>query len=219
MSPVDFIILVAYLLSVSIVLYRAYDSLEDRVRIRFDKQSFNAQIQEKELENILNIKFPFSDGDRYLYKDVPKDLTVTIENKAADFPLKVDWEQSFFVGSDGRSRRAIRLLPDKRIDLFKPQSMSIIAPLGALKEKLTAEDNLKRQEDGSLEPNAPIVNVAAAARGDFLAMKAAIKFSLWLTLWVTNRESVNWGDRPYSVRCDFLIEKTPWQEYLPFYPK
>jgi hypothetical protein len=219
MSAVDFIIFVVYLLVVSIVLYQAYNSLEDRVRIRFDGQTFQKQLQEKQLEGILSVGFGFREGDRYLFDEMPKDMSISIVNKLDSFPIKVDWDRCSLSDVTGRSRRVVRLTTGRPVDLSEPQLPSFVAPLGTLQERVTAEELVTQGEDGRLIPKAPIININKAATASFMAGKSAIRFALWLTVGIPEVHQNETIERLHSLPCYFLIEKTPWQEYLPFYGK
>lgn len=219
MSAVDFIIFVVYLLVVSIVLYQAYDSLEDRVRIRFDNQTFQEQLKAKSLDGVVGVRFGFKDSDRYLFNQIPTDVVVSIENKMNTFPIKVDWDRSSLSDFNGRSRRVVHLTSGRKIDLSEEQLPSFVAPLGTLQERITAEELLTQDDGGNLKPAKPVVNLGKAASGAFMAGKAPVTFTLWLTLGIPELHNNETRERIYSLPCPFLIEKTPWQEYLPFYGK
>lgn len=219
MSSVDFIIFVVYLLVVSRVLYQAYDSLEDRVRIRFDKAALQDQLKANSLENSLAIGFGLRDSDRYLFNEIPTSLAISIENKTGTYPIKVDWDRSSLNDFNGRSRRVIHLTSMYPIDLATEQLPTFIAPRGVLQSRITAEELLTRDDGGNVKATAPIINIGRAASGSFMAGKAPVTFTLWLTLGIPELHNNQTYERLYSLPCTFQIEKTPWQEYLPFYGK
>ena len=199
------------------------------------------KLADSELKDKINVKFKFD--KRYVFnlddaaKDKqPKDLTITIENKSKNSSIFVDWESCSLTDQEGRSRRVIRLTPDKRLeDLSQRQVPSVVAPGRNLKEKITAEDLLKlNAESNTLEPSSPIININGLKKAsenkrtpkfikemyaNFINRKAPLKFSLYLSIQFSQIKTGVRDERWHVIRCDFEVEKRPWTDYLPYQKK
>ncbi len=230
----DLIIVVVYFLAIGIVISQAIESLEDRITLLFDKSAFEEILKQRELDEVFAVNFGLKPEDRYGFDGIPSKLGITVENKSADFSIKVDWDRSAWIDFENRSRRAIRLPPDKRIDLASAQVSSTIAPKASLKENITAEDLLKLQEDGSITAEGTLYDLPKLKKnaeskkpppgqkelfGKFAGMQEPLTFTLWLEVRVPIAESLERRDRSYTLPCKFMIAKMPWQDYLPFNPK
>jgi hypothetical protein len=163
MDRPDFIILVAFLISILYVVSRAINDLDNQTKYEFDKKGLTAQLEERmfgetPLSKLLDITFRFPPYMRYKFSDdpkgpntQPKELSMIINNKASDVALYVDWDQSSIVTDyNDSSRRAIRLeggqvyasmLP------LPPQAPTAIAPNTSYTTSITAEGILKPDEE------------------------------------------------------------------------
>lgn len=229
----DSVIVAVYLISVMYVGYQALNSLDDQTAIGLDKKPFESQLEaaklsDTPLKELIDVKFKFE--DRYKFPDQPKELQVTIDNKSSNQSIYVDWDQSSLTDYEGRSRRVIRMTPDKRLNLSQPQTPYVIAPGRSLKEKLTAEDLLEPKENNTLEAKAPIVDLDQLKKAadnkktskkikdmyaDFMAGKKPVKFSLRLSLTFIDSHTKMQRRHHYMLDCDFLVEKRPWTDYIP----
>jgi hypothetical protein len=233
MTELDLLILTIYVITVTYVLYQMIESLEAKTTIAYEKAEVDRQIEERGLKAVLDVKFKFD--DRYSF-DKPDRLAITVENKSEHSAIYVDWDRSTLSDIGKRSRRVIRLTPDRRLDdLFQPQMSSPITPGSSLSETLTTEDVLKREGVGDrLEPGEPLINItklgdsvkaSKASDADkklyneFMAGQAPLRFSLQLALRIRDLQRELGDDRFYSLTCPFAINKVPWQDALPFNPK
>lgn len=238
----DVIIVAIYLICVVYVLYQAFNSLDDQTKIAVEKivvekGSFDGQEEEKKLadtplKDVLDIKIPF--GDRYKFTEQPRLLVVVLINKSASFAICADWDSSSLTNYDGRSRRVIRMTPDRKIDLSQRQVSSMIAPGRSLTEALTAEDLLVSTADSTLAPRDALISIDALKKAsenpktpkvlkdmyaNFMSRKAPLRFSLRLILQFSEVKAGVRTEAWYPIRCDFTVEKRPWTDYLPFNPK
>jgi hypothetical protein len=233
MTERDLFILTVYVIVVTYTLYKMIDSLEDQTTIKFDKDDLDRQLEEQGLKGSIDVKFKFE--DRYSF-DQPKTLSITVDNKFEQSVTYIDWDRSSLSDYTGRSRRVVRLTPDKRIDtLFQPQMSSTIAPGSALSETITAEELLKFVGDsGTLEASAPLVNIDQLQKNakspkatdaqkklnaDFMAGKAPLPFTLQLALRISNTLGDTGTHNFHVLACRFNLHKVPWQDALPFNPK
>lgn len=163
----DLIILVVYIICMTYIIAQAISSLDNQTKFVADTSFFETQLEgkqlgDKTLKDLVSIGFKFD--PRYKYKDQPKTLNMTIENKSSDYYIYVDWDSSSITTYDPKvSRRVIRVAPDRRIDdLALPQVFSAIPPQLKLPVSITAEDVFKPSGDGdTLELKTPIINLDA----------------------------------------------------------
>jgi hypothetical protein len=230
MTELDLLILTVYIITVVYVLYQAINTLDDQTTFHFERSALDQVLQAKELKDLINLNFKFE--DRYKFEEQPTKLSMSVENKSVDKSFEVNWDHSSLTDHEGRSRRVIRLTPDKRFNLSEHQVLSIVPPGKTLKEDFTAEDILKMNIDGSLETASPIINLAGIEKGaqksdklkklyvNFMEGKGDISFSLRLVVRMIDLSDEGRGDRPYYILpCTFLIKKVPWSDALPFNPK
>jgi hypothetical protein len=207
MTNLDLLILTVYVIIVIYTLYQMIESLEAKTTIDFDRAAFERQLDEREIGNLVDISFALA--SRYDYTQ-PRTLSLSLKNKSNHAAIYVDWDRSTITDHTGRSRRVIRLTPDRRLeDLFQPQMHSTVTPGSSLSETVTAEDLLKPTSAGTLEPVKPLVN----------AEKAPLRFALFIAMRITNLETDLGSDRFYTIACPFVMTKVPWQDALPFNPR
>ncbi|MBD1867660.1 hypothetical protein H6F95_10195 [Cyanobacteria bacterium FACHB-471] len=229
MTELDLLILTVYIISVVYVLYQAINTLDDQTTFHFDRTTLDQTLDEKELRDLINLNFRFD--DRYKFEEQPKKLSMSLENKSTDQSFEVNWDHSSLTDHEGRSRRVIRLTPDKRFNLSEQQVPSVVPPGKTLKEEFTAEDILKMNIDGSLETASPIIDLFGIEKAgkksdkmkklyaDFMERKADITFSLRLVVKMIDLSGEGRSDRSYVLPATFLIKKVPWSDALPFNPK
>lgn len=216
----DLIILVVYIICMTYIIAQAIFSLDNQTQFKADAKFFETQLEgkqlgDKNLKDLLSIGFKFE--PRYKYKDQPKTLSMTIENKSQDYYIYVDWDSSSITTYDSKvSRRVIRVAPDKRIDdLALPQVFSAIPPQLKLPVSITAEDVLKPTADGNtLELKTHLINLDAlsgAAKNiktpqyikdinfDFKERRKPIEFYLRLMLRMTDVLHEDGSDRLQQV--------------------
>lgn len=207
MTELDLLILTIYVITVIYVLYQMIDSLEAKTTISFDRATVQAQLEEREIGSLVDIKFSLA--SRYDYTQ-PKTLSVTIQNKSKQAAIYVDWDRCAFTDNRGQARRVIRITPDRRLeDLFQPQMSSTVTPGSSLSATVTAEDLLKPGANDTLEPKSPLVD----------PKKAPLNFAMYIALRISNLEVETGSDRFYTIACPFRMAPVPWHDALPFNPK
>lgn len=232
MTQLDLLILTIYVITVVYVLYQMIESLETKTVIKFDKATVDRQLEERDIQDLVDIKFKFE--DRYDFKN-PKTLAVTVQNKSDHSSIYVDWDLCTLSDYGGRSRRVVRITPNKRTeDLFQPQMSSTVTPGTSLSETITAEDLLKQNADGALEPSTPLVDIEKLEKsaqspkatdaqkkmyGEFMEGLAPIPFTLQLALRIRSLTSDTGADFFHTIACPFAMSLLPWHDALPFNPK
>ncbi len=226
----NFLVLTLYMIGVFYTFNRMIDSIADQIKIEFDPEKTVAeQLKEKNLEDQIEISF----GMKAMYSlDELKDLSLSLKNKSEELVVYVDWDNSSIFGIDGRSRRLIRKSPGMIRDLAVSQTPSPVVPGKALKETVTAEDVLKREENGTYTSDTPLANIPGLKNGpkpakkqysDFMNEKITLNFSVDLVLRISEAAyGVAYGKNipPVCiVNCPFTIKKLPWTYALPWNKK
>ena len=224
MASFDLFLLTVYFLCVTSVLVRVIDSFNDEFFIIVDKDELTKQLESVKLADRVDISFGFK--GRYEFHTL-KEFGVNVKNKSNDQPLYVDWNASSLTGLDGKARKVTRLIPGNSLDLSQSQALSPIAANNTLKEKIVAEDMLKRKgDDGPLEIENTLLDLTKPKKpGDalnqylaFMSLQGKLKFSLNLMLRVVNDGTPSTG-YGIPIRCDFSLQKLRWQAGLPWNPK
>ena len=224
MASFDLLLLTIYFLCVTSVLVRVIDSFNDEFFIIVDKDELKKQLEGVKLADRVDISFGFN--GRYEFHTL-KEFGVNVKNKSNDHPLYVDWNASSLTDLDGKARRVTRLIPGNSIDLFQQQALSPVAANNTLKEKIVAEDMLKRKgDDGPLEIDKTLLDLSKPKKpGDaltrylaFMSLQGQLKFSLNLMLRVVNDGTPSTG-YGIPIRCDFSLQKLHWHAGLPWNPK
>ena len=203
----DLLILVSYFISVTYIFYRAIKSIDKQLNIKLNKDFLRTQLETQDLADLITIKFKLKDQYQ---TDKVQDLLINIENQSTTASIAVDWDQSCLTDFEGRSRRVIRLMPGMTLDLFQPQVLSVIAPQQTLKERLTAEDILKRNSSGVLEIASPLFAPNKLQK----ASEKNDHFYLKLILKVSAPPDSTYNGRTYAISCQFTVIKLPWTDAL-----
>lgn len=136
----NLLILTLYVIGITYTFNQMVDSIDDQIKLEFNKAKVDEQLKEQELKDAIGVSFSLK--PMYSIKD-PKDLSINIENKSEDIIVYVDWDNCTFMEFDGVSRRVMRETPvDKPAiirDLAVPQVTSAIVPKTTLKEKISSE--------------------------------------------------------------------------------
>ncbi|MDD1422811.1 hypothetical protein MEO40_27675 [Dolichospermum sp. ST_sed1] len=229
----NLIILMIYILTVYWTINRMIESIDDIVKVDFQKGSVDDQLKEQNLQDTVGISFKTNTYGLDKVEDDLKELSMSIENKSESIAIYVDWDNSsFVVEHTQQSRRVIRKSPDLTRDLAIPQVPTIIAPKKTISENVTAEDVFQRDKDsGIYKPASPLINVAAIKKNDkqkklykdFIDGKKDLEFSLQLVLRISEmRVGIAPGINvpPVSIiNCPFTIKKLPWTYALPWNKK
>ena len=226
----NLIILMIYILTVYWTFNRMIESIDDIVKVDFQKDAVDNQLKEQNLQETVGISFKTGTYGLDKVQNDLKELSMSIENKSDSIAIYVDWDNSSFVVEHSKqSRRVIRKSPDLTRDLAIPQVPTIIAPKKTISENVTAEDVFQRdKESGVYKPASPLINVAGVKGNkklykDFLDGKKNLEFSLQLVLRISEmRVGIAPGINvpPVSiVNCPFTIKKLPWTYALPWNKK
>ena len=226
----NLIILMIYMLTVYWTFNRMIESIDDIVKVDFQKDAVDNQLKEQNLQETVGISFKTGTYGLDKVQDDLKELSMNIENKSDSIAIYVDWDNSSFVVEHSKqSRRVIRKSPDLTRDLAIPQVPTIIAPKKTISENVTAEDVFQRdKESGVYKPASPLINVAGVKGNkklykDFIDGKKNLEFSLQLVLRISEmRVGIAPGINvpPVSIiNCPFTIKKLPWTYALPWNKK
>ena len=226
----NLIILMIYILTVYWTFNRMIESIDDIVKVDFQKGAVDNQLKEQNLQDTVGISFKTGTYGLDKVQNDLKELSMSIENKSDSIAVYIDWDNSSFVVEHSKqSRRVIRKSPDLTRDLAIFQVPTIIAPKKTISENVTAEDVFQRdKESGVYKPASPLINVAGVKGNkklykDFLDGKKNLEFSLQLVLRISEmRVGIAPGINvpPVSiVNCPFTIKKLPWTYALPWNKK
>jgi hypothetical protein len=229
----NLIILMIYILTVYWTFNRMIESIDDIVKVDFQKDAVDNQLKEQNLQETVGISFKTGTYGLDKVQDDLKELSMSIENKSDSIAVYIDWDNSSFVVEHSKqSRRVIRKSPDLTRDLAIPQVPTIIAPKKTISENVTAEDVFQRdKESGVYKPASPLINIAAIKKDDkkkklykdFIDGKKDLEFSLQLVLRISEiRAGIAPGINvpPVSIiNCPFTIKKIPWTYALPWNKK
>ena len=226
----NLIILMIYILTIYWTFNRMIESIDDIVKVDFQKGAVDDQLKEQNLQDTVGISFKTGTYGLDKVQNDLKELSMSIENKSDSIAIYVDWDNSSFVVEHSKqSRRVIRKSPDLTRDLAIPQVPTIIAPKKTISENVTAEDVFQRdKESGVYKPASPLINVAGVKGNkklykDFLDGKKNLEFSLQLVLRISEiRAGIAPGINvpPVSIiNCPFTIKKIPWTYALPWNKK
>ena len=211
MTGIDWIILTFYGGCVAMVVVGMLASLwEDEVKIELNRTDLKTQLADNGLESAVGINFKLA--EKYQLKDELKNLDVEIKN-TSNRDLYVDWDYSSFVDAAGRSQRLVRLTPGMSLDLLPPQVFSTIAPGKTLKEKLTAESTLKRDQQTSvLTGAAPLIEFSKfKSNSKQKSAPSSFTFALRLALRHADVQNSFSGNRFHVINCEFTAKKLPRQ--------
>ena len=226
----NLIILMIYILVVYWTINRMIASIDDLVKVDFQKGAVDDQLKAQNLEDTVGISFKTGTYGLDKVETDLKELSMSVENKSDSIAIYVDWDNSSFVVEHSKqSRRVIRKSPDLTRDLAISQVPTIISPKKTISENVTAEDVFQRdKESGVYKPASPLINVAGVKGNkklykDFLDGKKNLEFSLQLVLRISEmRVGIAPGINvpPVSiVNCPFTIKKLPWTYALPWNKK
>lgn len=213
MSDSDKLILTIYFIVVTLILYQTINSQGEQITVKFDKKNVEDQLGERDLDGSIDIKFILK--NQYDINDF-KHLEIEIKNNFSEGDIYVDWERSCWVDMGGRSGRMVRLLPSMNLNLFQDQVRSPIPAGKMLKEKVTAEQVLQKDDSGGFKLSFPLVTVnqiksKPAKQGNG---KSSLILKLVLRLFDTSTDDV--AGRVVAIYCPLIVTRLDWIAALPW---
>ncbi|MGK7890421.1 MAG: hypothetical protein AB4042_13880 [Leptolyngbyaceae cyanobacterium] len=206
----DVFLLVAYALIVYWVLMNAVERLAKLATVSLNQARLEEDLASRGLEGMVQLEFGFDNP--YSLSSTLKVLAIIIAN-TSDYTMYVNWDQSALTDLKGRSRRVIRLTPDKAPDLNQAQVWSIIPSGQVLQEVITAEDVLTRSSTADpFETEGVIVPIAGAKEDEPLVFYLCI----WLVVQRQVHDGASQPDIQTLIPCEFVIYKSPWTNALPW---
>ena len=221
----DILILTVYFICIVYVLYRAFNSLEDRVIITFDseasKTALDSQFDQWRLKNQIDVKV-LPQGPRPL--GPLQNLTVFIQNGYSDIQVDIDWDRSSLTRPIPvpkkpplqLAQRIIHLIPTMTMDLFQNQASSVVNPGETLSATLATEDVLARNKDNQIiEQVTPLVSSLEKIAS--FPNEAQRKYSL--NLVVRLKRLSEQADEVVRILMPytFTVGLLPGSESLPFF--
>lgn len=229
----DAVLLTVYLVLISVALFKIFTNFNDEYTVKLDEDHLKAQLEAQKLQDVIGISFGFEKRYEFGENDKLKQFGINISNKSKTHSIYVDWDYCALTDLMGRSRRVTRIVPGSTLDLFQIQAFSSVAPNATLKETITAEDVLKRNESKDspvalkIEVDKPLLDFAALKKGKdpekkrytrFFERVDPLEFYLDLAFRFVGPGTLGDGDRA-QVRCRFVLEKLPWKAGLPWNPR
>ncbi|HEY9601151.1 MAG TPA: hypothetical protein V6C85_06040 [Allocoleopsis sp.] len=196
MDSRNLLILTVYLIIVTYVFYQAYKSLGGQVVIELDSSDLNQQLKEKELDDIVTIKFKFRDS--YRLGELTK-LPIVIKNKSQEHSISVDWNVSSIIDFDNVTGRVIRLTPGLTA-LPQNQAVSILAPDQSIDEELSDDKDIA----------APLFKPAKLKK----ATDSGTPFYLRLFLTISNMVGTEVDKHSKILSCRLVPKKLTWTRAL-----
>jgi hypothetical protein len=224
MTNFDLFLLTIYFLCVTYVLFQIINSFNDEFIVIEDKDGLKKYLEDMKLDDRVEISFGFD--KRYEFGKL-KTFGVNVKNKSNEFPLYVDWNCSSITDLGTKARRLTRVVSGDSLDLSGDQALSPVSPGTTLKEKVAAEDTLKRKGDnGPMEVSGPLLDLSKPKKpGDdlnrymaFISLEDTLKFSMNLMLRVVSEGTPSTG-YGIPIKCDFTLKKLHWTAGLPWNPK
>jgi hypothetical protein len=233
MNFYDPILLTIYLICISYALFKIADSFNDEYTVKLDEDNLKSQLEEQSLQDIISVGFGFDKRYEFGKDDKFKQFGINITNKSKNYSIYVDWDYCALTDLMGRSRRVTRLVPGSTLDLFQVQAFSSVAPDSTLKETVTAEDVLKRNESKDspvalkIEVDKPLLDFGALAKGKDPEKKRLTRFKerldpleIYFDLAFRFVGSGTMRDSdPRQLRCRLVLNKLPWKAGLPWNPR
>ncbi len=226
----NLVILTLYIIGITYTFNQMIESIDEQVKIDFNKASVAQQLKEQNLQDTIAISFG---GLAKTYPiEKPQSLSINIQNKSQDLAIYVDWDNCAFEEFDGTSKRVIRMSPDITRDLAVLQTPSLIVPGKTLKESVSSEsvfqlDTITRTYTATKTSVANVLKwknstlkVQRKQFNEFITRKRTFEFSLDLVFRLAETNvGVAQGNKipPLCiVKCPFTVRKLPWTYALPW---
>ena len=219
MTPLDALLLIMYSLIAHRVINQAIGKLDKRAKVNLSEDKLSADLTARNLQD--TVEFGFAFEKTYSLSDSLNKLSISVTNKReSGATLYVNWDRSSLTNYGERSRRVIRLTPNRSPDLVRPQVWSVIPPKQQLQEAITAEDVLSREsETDPLELTGVIVPIERPKPKEGEPEPEGpptFYLCVWLVVQLTNPETGGTENFEYLLPFEFVISKCPWTDALPW---
>lgn len=217
MSDADKLILTIYLIVVTWILYQSINSLGEQIYVKFDRESFNQQLQQQSLNDLIDLKFNLN--PRYEISQW-REIEIEIKNNFQEQDIYVDWESSCLIDVNRRSQRVVRFSPSMKVDIFVPQVKTLIAPGQIINEKFTTEKCLKRNTTtDAFEPTVPLLPSLQLKSKPVNLPDVAATLVLRLALEVSAPLKGAGVKQFYVLSCPLNVTRLDWRAALPWMSK
>lgn len=222
----NLLLLTLYVITVAYILYRATNSVQDKVRIKLDAASLNKALEANNLKDSIDVNFKIIPPELKL--DELKAVNIEIQNKSPSMDIiEILWDGSAITDLEGRASRVIWVIPGIA-NLFQPQAKSVIFSGQTLKEMITTQDALKPDSNGVLKPSSAMFDITKLKNSrnldlkkkyaNFMNRQQNLAFSLELALQVSRSTDPS-TKKSASLPCNFSVEKVSWIEAVSWRPR
>ncbi len=193
----NLLVFTVYLIIVTYVFYKAYQSLETQVTIDLDTESLNEELVANDLKDIVDIDFKKLKPS-YQLDDV-KVLKIGIKNKSSEesaITIRINWDESSITNYEGNVSRIIRVTKGLS-EVPQKQVPSIIVANQKIEEELSDDKDL----GGNLFKVQKLKK--AAQKGDPFTLRLSFKVS-----------QPGAAERACFVNCKLVPKKLRWTKAL-----
>ena len=135
----NLLIFTVYLIIVTYVFYKAYQSLENKITIELDSAELNEELTINNLKDLVDIDFKKM-RPSYQFDEL-KILVISIKNKSDTATIRVNWDESSISDYEGNVRRVIRVTKGLA-DVPQKQVPSIIVSSQKITEELSDDRDI-----------------------------------------------------------------------------
>ena len=193
----NLLVFTVYLIIVTYVFYKAYQSLETQITIDLDTASLNEELVANDLKDIVDIDFKKLKPSYQL--DEVKNLKIGIKNKSPEesaITLRVNWDESSITNYEGNVSRLIRVTKGLS-EVPQKQVPSIIVANQKVEEDLSDDKDL----GGNLFKVQKLKK--AAQKADPFILRLSFKVS-----------QPGAADRTRFINCKLIPKKLRWTKAL-----
>jgi hypothetical protein len=197
MESRNLLIITVYIIIVTYVFYKAYQSLETQVTIELDNESLNKELEDKGLKDIVEIDFKKLKPSYQL--DELKSLRINVKNKSPEdsaITVRVNWDESSITNYEGNVSRIVRVTKGLA-EIPQKQVPSIIVANQKIDEEISDDKDI----------NGTLFKVEKLRK----ACKQGQPFTLRLSFKVSQP-----GKSEYScfINCQLFPRKLRWTKAL-----
>lgn len=135
----NLLIFTVYLIIVTYVFYKAYQSLENKVTVELESADLNEELAINNLKSLVDIDFKKM-RPSYQFDEL-KTLMISIKNKSDIATIRINWDESSISDYEGNVRRVIRVTKGLA-DIPQKQVPSIIVSSQKITEELSDDRDI-----------------------------------------------------------------------------